>query len=354
MTLSRTPGDWSGRRIRRSYARFMLLAVRRGAVDVDHVLAGTGVTAAEIESAGSQTIPFEAIYRLAKALPSGVASGIGLELGDLSPTTVHGPLGVAVSGSATLGEALFTIAQMGAGPTRILRFDFEVGGAFGDLKVTPDFDLRDIYHFIVECNVAFIARMLTTTIGQPVEGLEFHFPYPAPPWSDRYVQHLRARIVFEADALRVRVPRSQLALKSVAADPRAREAGLREWRREADEAEAIVRADLTLLIRGRLALVGDTYPALESISRSLGMSTRTLIRRLRDKGLRYRQLVDEARAEVACWRLAHTDDTIEQIAADLGYVDTSNFSRTFRRWRGTAPSVYRAAVAGRRPTAQTV
>jgi hypothetical protein len=36
----------------------MLLAARRGAVDVDHVLAGTGVTAAEIETAGSQTIPF--------------------------------------------------------------------------------------------------------------------------------------------------------------------------------------------------------------------------------------------------------------------------------------------------------
>jgi len=75
------------------------------------------------------------------------------------------------------------------------------------------------------------------------------------------------------------------------------------------------------------------------------MSTRTLIRRLRDKGLRYRQLVDEARAAVACWRLAHAADTIEQIAADLGYADTSNFSRTFRRWRGTAPSVYRAEAS---------
>ena len=354
MTLSRAPGDWSGRRIRRSYARFMLLAARRGAVDVDHVLAGTSVTAADIESGGSQTIPFEAIYRLAKALPGGIASGIGLQLGDLSPTTVHGPMAIAVSASKTLGEALFTIAHLGTGPTRIMRYDFEVSAAFGDLRVTPDFDFRDIHHFLVEANAALNARMLEATIGQPVEGLEFHFPYPAPPWSDLYAQHLRGRIVFDAEALRIRVPRAQLALKSVASDPRARDAALREWRREADEAKVIAHADLTSLVRGRLALVGDTYPALESIARSLGMSTRTLIRRLRDKGLRYRQLVDEARAEVACWRLAHTDDTIEQIAADLGYADTSNFSRTFRRWRGTAPSVYRAAVAGRRPTAQTV
>ncbi|MGH6957195.1 MAG: helix-turn-helix domain-containing protein, partial [Caulobacteraceae bacterium] len=60
-----------------------------------------------------------------------------------------------------------------------------------------------------------------------------------------------------------------------------------------------------------------------------------------DKGLRYRGLVDEARAEVACWRLVHTDQSVERVAESLGYADPSNFSRTFRRWRGTTPGAYR-------------
>ncbi len=37
------------------------------------------------------------------------------------------------------------------------------------------------------------------------------------------------------------------------------------------------------------------------------------------------------------WMLAHTAEPVEEIAARLGYVDTSNFSRTVRRWFGVTP-----------------
>jgi AraC-like DNA-binding protein len=329
------------RRIRRGYVRFVLMAARRAGVDADAALAGTGVTVAAIEAEGSHWLPFEALYRLASALPGGGGGGIGLEIGDLSPITVHGPLAVAVSASRSLGEALATLAEMGGGPARTMRFHFEVVGAFGDLTMTPEVELDHLRHFFLESNVALVNRALEATVGQQVEGLEFHFPYPAPAWSELYRRRLPGAVAFNADALRIRVPRSQLALRSFTADPRAREAALRDCRREVDELDAAASGDLVPAIRNRLAQVDGDYPDLAAVARSLGLSTRTLIRRLRDKGVRYRQLVDDARVEAACWRLTHTDDTVEQIAADLGYVDTSNFSRTFRRWRGTTPTEFR-------------
>ncbi|PKN32436.1 MAG: hypothetical protein CVU61_18020, partial [Deltaproteobacteria bacterium HGW-Deltaproteobacteria-19] len=42
----------------------------------------------------------------------------------------------------------------------------------------------------------------------------------------------------------------------------------------------------------------------------------------------------------------HSDASIERIAERLGYRDTSNFSRTFRRWAGTTPSLWREQVRG--------
>jgi AraC-like DNA-binding protein len=318
----------------------VLLAGRRADVDVEAVLAGTGVTARDIET-GAQSLPFEVLYRLATALPGGGSGGVGLELGDLSPVIIHGAMGVAVSASGSLGEALQTLSEMGAGPARVMRFRFEVGPTFGDLTMTPDFDLGDIRHFVLEANTVLISRVLEATVGRPIPGLEFHFPYPAPAWADLYALRLPGRIVFDADALRIRAPAAQLALPSLAVDPAARAAALRAWRREANEVEAAAHGDLAALIRSRLAEERESYPDLEAIARSVALSPRTVIRRLRDKGLRYRQLVDEARAEVACWRLAHTEDTVDQIAADLGYADPSNFSRTFRRWRGKTPTAYR-------------
>jgi AraC-like DNA-binding protein len=92
---------------------------------------------------------------------------------------------------------------------------------------------------------------------------------------------------------------------------------------------------------------------LEAAAQELDISPRTLIRRLKAKGLRYRDLADEARAKLVGWRLAHTSNPAEQIVVELGYGDPSNFSRTFRRWRGVTPSEFRrrAATDGSTPMA---
>lgn len=73
------------------------------------------------------------------------------------------------------------------------------------------------------------------------------------------------------------------------------------------------------------------------------MSTRTLIRRLREEGSQYQELLDQVRQELACWLLVHTELSIEAVAERLGYSDTSNFSRTFRRWLGMPPNAFRAS-----------
>ena len=46
---------------------------------------------------------------------------------------------------------------------------------------------------------------------------------------------------------------------------------------------------------------------------------------------------------LACWLLVHTDLSVEAVAERLGYSDTSNFSRTFRRWLGMPPNAFRAS-----------
>jgi len=46
----------------------------------------------------------------------------------------------------------------------------------------------------------------------------------------------------------------------------------------------------------------------------------------------------------------HTAETMEEIASRLGYVDTSNFSRTVRRWFGATPREVRES--GGRPAGE--
>jgi AraC-like DNA-binding protein len=72
-------------------------------------------------------------------------------------------------------------------------------------------------------------------------------------------------------------------------------------------------------------------------------SPRTLIRRLVAEGVTYQALLDEAKSEMACWMLKNTPLPMSAIAERLGFVDDTNFSRSFRRWRGSTPMAYRKA-----------
>ena len=69
-------------------------------------------------------------------------------------------------------------------------------------------------------------------------------------------------------------------------------------------------------------------------------------RRLTAEGTGYRQIREELYAELAARHLREGELTVEAIAALLGYHDTANFRRAFRRWYGVPPGAYRQAAAG--------
>ncbi|EGR0145596.1 helix-turn-helix domain-containing protein [Vibrio alginolyticus] len=80
---------------------------------------------------------------------------------------------------------------------------------------------------------------------------------------------------------------------------------------------------------------------LEQAARQLGVSKRTLQRRLQEKQMSYSQCVDFAKRKQALTLLADTQLTTQQIAYQLGYEEPSNFHRTFRRWYPFSPMQYR-------------
>jgi AraC-like DNA-binding protein len=102
--------------------------------------------------------------------------------------------------------------------------------------------------------------------------------------------------------------------------------------------EAEIRRHLPdLLARGRLDAA--------SLARSLGMSVRTLERRLAATGTRYQRVVDAFRAEQAERMLLDARVTSAEMASFLGFADQTAFIRAFRRWKGCTPGVW---VARRR------
>jgi AraC-like DNA-binding protein len=77
------------------------------------------------------------------------------------------------------------------------------------------------------------------------------------------------------------------------------------------------------------------------VARGLGMSERTLKRKLAEQGTSYSELLDRERHSQAV-ELLRGAASIDDVAERLGYSDAANFTRAFRRWTGRSPRVHRA------------
>ena len=94
----------------------------------------------------------------------------------------------------------------------------------------------------------------------------------------------------------------------------------------------------------RPALSGDGGQ-LESIARRLGVTSRSLQRRLRDEGSSFHTLRDETRRSLAD-RYLGEGLSLSEISFLLGFSEPSAFFRAFKRWTGLTPIEHRAARAG--------
>jgi AraC-like DNA-binding protein len=89
-----------------------------------------------------------------------------------------------------------------------------------------------------------------------------------------------------------------------------------------------------------------TQPATSALdmnlaARELGLSIRSLRRRLADEGTSYRALTQSALQESALAMLRDPERTVQATADALGFADATAFHRAFRRWTGVTPAQYR-------------
>ena len=83
-------------------------------------------------------------------------------------------------------------------------------------------------------------------------------------------------------------------------------------------------------------------PTEQALSKALGMSLRSLQRKLAEDGTSYSRLFDEVRHELAQNYLSGSHRSVNEITFLLGFSEQSAFTRAFKRWHGKSPSDYRA------------
>ncbi|PRC91143.1 AraC family transcriptional regulator [Solimicrobium silvestre] len=83
----------------------------------------------------------------------------------------------------------------------------------------------------------------------------------------------------------------------------------------------------------------------EKVADALCMSPATMQRKLSLRDAKFQQLLDDTRKELACSYVQQPSRSMTEITFLLGFTDSSNFTRAFKRWTGTSPTHFKSSMS---------
>jgi AraC-like DNA-binding protein len=268
---------------------------------------------------------------------------LGFQVGRLIKPGNHDFLGYALMTSATLGDALYLAARYWRliTPTYEMRMEPAREGSRIDFR--PALAMQPgTARFHLEAVAAGFHEEIGFLLSGRVPRYDIHLPAALADASARYRQLSPARVIFDGMhglGLQVVLPDDVLARPLALADRNA----LRTARQRCEEElmRLTTHGSLAQWVALMLDEASDHQPRQQELAGMLHISTRTMNRRLAAEGASYRELGNRARHGRACRMLADSHLPVTRIALQLGYRDTANFSRAFRRQQGQSPLEYR-------------
>jgi AraC-like DNA-binding protein len=268
---------------------------------------------------------------------------LGYEFGLHNRVTDHGFVGFGMMSQGTLLEAMQFAVQYFMPlplPGWNLRLRFE--GAQAVIEATETVPYGILRQYAMDMLLVALYTMLRPFLPKAPK-VELWFDCARPAYYAHYRQKL-PRCRFDMGAIQLRMPAEYLSRPIDTANPVTAKMIGEQCERELTLLGPVEEDDLLTRVRAGLVNERGRYPDLERTAARLHLSTRTLIRRLAAHGIRFQQLLDEARHRDSMRLLGDRTLALGVIADRLGYSTAANFSRAFQRWSGVTPGRFRTRM----------
>ncbi len=271
---------------------------------------------------------------LEERLPSRLA---GLDAARFWTPNAMGVLGHAWLTSRTLRAAFHRLARF----SRVVSEGVKVNLVETETSATLEF------HFLhpglapwlrPDGTLAMLLAMCQALGGKSFRPQEVHVPHAQPRRTQPYRHLFGCPVLFRAEACRFQIS-AQAADAPRTAPPEQLEQLhdrlMLDYLRQMDEADLIGRVKGVIV---DLLPSGNVTDA--RVARELHMTSRTLQRRLQERGTTFKRLLTEVRTDLAAQYLREGRHNLSEISFLLGFSELSAFSRAFKRWHGRPPSDY--------------
>lgn len=252
----------------------------------------------------------------------------------------YGAFGLAFKSAPDLIGSFNRVERFGKVVTSVANFRVKCSGGSVFMEVIPGRDQRLGLTMTNELAVAAAMSLSREVSLEKVVPVAVHFMGHKHCDDSEYRTHFQCPIRYGADCDAL-----ELTLEAASRPNRLSDGGMSKFFEAHLVSELDQMVDTDVLENRVLGEIGEALsegvPTVAEVAGRLGMSSRTLQRRLSSSGLAYQDLVGEARKRLSEKLLKRTDYALVEIAFLTGFSEQSTFTRAFKRWHGQTPAAYR-------------
>ena len=323
---------------------------RSAGIHLAPLLRRVGLTLRDVEDESvilSVATQIKCVNLIAETIPDRL---LGLHVARKMDLRSTGLLYYVGASAETLGEALLKIARYSAIVNEGIELKAETGKTLSIGIGYPGVSRQSDRHQI-EAWITALIRFCREMTGRDIAPIHVKIIHQRIAESAEFDSFCGRTAEFGADADKFVLPGEVAKLPIVSADPylnRLLSAYCERALSNRQVPSGTLRANVENVITAELP---HGRARLDVVAQKLGMTPRTLRRKLAVEDVSFARILEELRIALAKRYLAEHDLPISRVAWLLGYNEISSFSHAFRRWTGRPPRAVRSGRSRRRPAA---
>ena len=303
-----------------------VVATAGDAVDGDALLRSIGLDPAD-DADVAQMVADTAYYDLLEriAAETGGAVDLPLRVGAAMACDDYGVFGLAWKTAPTLRASFARAERYWRLLTTVSVYEVRARDADAWFVLHRAGERRLGLRMSNEATLASVVSISRQVSPVPFAPLEVHLKHPPPATTAHHEAYFGCPVVFESDHDALLVPAEALVRPNRLGD----HAITRYLLAHLDEELGRMRAESSLgdMVRDAISQsLSDGVPRMTEVARRLGVSERTLQRRLGEEGLTFQKLAEEARRELAEALLVQSDYSMAEVAFLTGFSEQSAFN----------------------------
>jgi len=301
-----------------------------------------------VDAASDQHVDVERYYALWDRIMSDLGDpGFPVRAAIASGIEDNEVFGFLAMSCQTLGEAFAKTARYRELYNIGARWEVEPDGATLRLLFYPwPGDMaRSGVRAAVEYAVAHMFRTGNQLTGKSLQAIAVRFVHAAPARTTAHAELFGVTPVFAAQQNELIIDAGILGLPITSFNSKLRD----YFEQQCMELAGRFKIDAPLAVRVQRELMtamDGGEPSMDAISKRLGMSGRSLQRRLAEEDTRFDALLDDVRHEFAKRYLAKGNVSASEVAFLIGFQSPTAFFRAFKRWTGDTPGNYQRLASG--------